>query len=72
MNMATGAVPTKLPDPVPWGKKHRTLLMNISFGMFWIAFPFAYLGGVRNLSGYINVSFGLFVAACIVPLFTKK
>jgi hypothetical protein len=70
--MATGAVSRKVSDSVPWGKKHRTLLMNLSFALFWIAFPFAYLGGIHNQPGYMNVSFGLFVTACIVPLFTKK
>jgi hypothetical protein len=70
--MATGAATTKLPDPAPWGKKHRMLLMNISFWMFWAAFPFAYLGGVRNQTGYIHMSFGLFVLACLIPLVTKK
>jgi hypothetical protein len=70
--MATSAVTSKLPDPVPWGKKHRMLLMNISFWMFWAAFPFAYLGGVRNQLAYIHLSFGLFVLASLVPLVTKK
>ena len=70
--MATGAVSRKVSDPAPWGKQHRMLLMNLSFALFWIAFPLAYLGGIHNQSGYMNVSFGLFVVACIVPLFTKK
>ncbi len=70
--MATGAIPSKLPEPAPWGKKHRMLLMNISFWMFWAAFPFAYLGGVRNQPAFIDASFGLFVLACLVPLVTKK
>jgi hypothetical protein len=70
--MATSAVTSKLPDPVPWGKKHRMLLMNISFWMFWAAFPLAYLGGVRNQTAYIDTSIGLLVLACLVPLVTKK
>jgi hypothetical protein len=70
--MATGAAPSKLPDPAPWGKRHRMLLMNTSFWMFWAAFPLAYLGGVRNQPTYISMSFGLFVVACLVPLVTKK
>jgi hypothetical protein len=70
--MATGAVTSKLSAPVPWGKKHRMLLMNISFWMFWAAFPLAYLGGVRNQTAYIDTSIGLLVLACLVPLVTKK
>jgi hypothetical protein len=70
--MATNASPSKALDPVPWGKKHRMLLMNISFWMFWAAFPFAYLGGVRNQAAFIHISFGLFVVACLVPLAARK
>ena len=70
--MASGAVSRKASAAAPWGKKYRTQLMNLSFALFWIAFPFAYLGGIHNQSGYMKVSFGLFVTACIVPLFTKK
>ena len=71
--MATGALPGKLREvPAPWGKKHRMLLMNVSFWMFWSAFPLAYCGGVRNQPVYINLSFVLFVVACIIPLFTRK
>jgi hypothetical protein len=70
--MTTGAVSSKVSDPVPWGKKHRMLLMNISFWMFGAAFPFAYLGGVRNQAAFINLSFGLLVVACLIPLVTKK
>ena len=70
--MATSAVTSKLPDPVPWGKKHRMLLMNISFWIFWAAFPLAYFGGVRNQPEYIHLSFGLFVLACLMPLVAKK
>ena len=71
--MATGALPSKAPESVPsWRKKHRMLLMNISFWMFWAAFPFAYLGGVRSQATFIHLSFGLIVVACLVPLVTKK
>ena len=70
--MATSASPIKAPAHVPWGKKHRMLLMNVSFWMFWAAFPFAYLGGVRNQAEFINVSFGLLVVAALVPMVAKK
>lgn len=70
--MATSASLSKAPVPVTWRKKHRMLLMNISFGMFWAAFPFAYFGGVHNQAAFIHVSFGLFVVACLVPFVTKK
>jgi len=71
--MASSASPSKAPEAVPsWRKKHRMLLMNISFWMFWAAFPFAYFGGVRNQAAFIQLSFGLIVVACLVPLVTKK
>jgi hypothetical protein len=71
--MAAGPVLSKLREvPTPWGKKHRMLLMNVSFWMFWGAFPLAYYGGIRNEAAFINLSFALFVVACIVPLFTRK
>ncbi|HMM19816.1 MAG TPA: hypothetical protein PKA10_03680 [Selenomonadales bacterium] len=58
--------------PVPWGKRYRTPLMNTAFWLFWLAFPLAYLGGVRGEGSLINISFILFCAACLVPLVTKK
>jgi len=70
--MATSASPSKASEAVPWRKKHRMLLMNISFWMFWAAFPFAYFGGVRNQAAFIHCSFGLIIVACLVPLVTKK
>jgi hypothetical protein len=70
--MSAGTAPARLPTPLPWGKKHRMLLMNISFWTFWAAFPFAYFGGVRNEPNFISLSFVLFVVAGLVPLATKK
>jgi hypothetical protein len=46
--------------------------MNTAFVMFWIGFPFAYYGGVRNQQGLIVASFALFFLAGCVPLVTKK
>ncbi|EGO62164.1 hypothetical protein [Acetonema longum] len=58
--------------PVPWGKKYRTPLMNAAFWLFWLTFPLAYYGGVRNNDLYVQSSLVLFCAACIIPLVTKK
>jgi hypothetical protein len=70
--MAASPVQQKVPETVSWRKKWRQQLMNTAFIMFWIGFPFAYYGGVRNQQGLIVVSFALFFLAGCVPLVTKK
>ena len=58
--------------PMPFGKKNRIKMMGVSFCLFFIGFPLAYIGGTQNIGMYMTLSYIAFGIACILPLFTKK
>lgn len=58
--------------PESWRQKHRTLIINIAFFAFWIAFSLVFKGKTEHNNFYVLVSIVLFCGVGLVPLVIRK
>ena len=55
-----------------WGKRNRMALLKSSFGLLWLGFALAYIGGTGHDETMVAISFAAFGLAGIFTLVAKK